>query len=252
MAVLIGWFGPAAAETAAGSGQSMTPAAPSPPPAAADRPRSLPPQPGRADESTGTQPAVKELGEERYRIGAVVVDKRGRSFTVPGTVIRLEPPLEFVAVTKNGYKRYESLLELETNAFDFNLACILIGLDSERAKRPRHHFDPEPVEGDPVEVTVAWEQDSKLVEIPVASLFNQGGKPVEAHDWVYTGSAFLPDGRYMAALSGTLLSFVHDPESIIQHRQGLGLGRYGSVEVNIQVAPPLGKVITVTVRHHQS
>ncbi len=188
------------------------------------------------------------MGDQRYRIGAIEIDKGKQIFKVPGVVIRTAPPIEFLAVTKNGYKRYESILELETNAFEFNLACILIGLDNQKAKLPRYHFDPEPTQGDPVDVRLSWRSGDKTVDIDAAELFLEGNKPVATREWVYTGSAFLPDGRYKAALSGSLISFVHDPESIIQHRQGIGLGKYGSVALNPEITPPAGAKIDVIIR----
>lgn len=206
------------------------------------------PAPGGPQAATPPPSTIQELGQQRYRVGAIEVDRQQRRFTVPGVVLRLDSPLEFLAVTKGGLKRYESLLELETNAIDFNLACILIGLDVERSRLPRHHFDREPAQGDPVDIQVSWQIDGKPVQVKAAELFKEGEQVVTAHEWVYTGSRFLPDGRYLAEQTGSLLSFVHDPESIIQHRQGLGLGNYGSVGVNRTVAPPVGTPITVSIQ----
>jgi hypothetical protein len=99
-----------------------------------------------------------------------------------------------------------------------------------------------------VEVRLSWRNGDKTVDINAAELFLEGGKPVATQEWAYTGSAFLPDGRYMAAMSGSLISFVHDPESIIQHRRGIGLGNYGSVTLNPEITPPAGTKVAVIVR----
>ncbi len=232
----------------------LSAAADSPPPAsppAGSPPQSAGPPPlpaGPAVPEQNPKPAVQDLGNQRYRIGAIEIDKEKQIFTVPGVVIRTDPPIEFVAVTLNGHKRYESVLELETDAFEFNLACILIGLDQQKARLPRFHFDPEPTQGDPVDVRLSWPSGDQTVEINATELFLEGDKPVATQEWVYTGSAFLPDGRYMAAASGSLISFVHDPESIIQHRQGIGLSQYGGVTVNRAVAPPVGARISVSIQ----
>jgi hypothetical protein len=191
---------------------------------------------------------IHELGQQRYQVGTIEVDRQQWRFSVPGVVLRLDSPLEFLAVTKGALKRYESLLELETNAIDFNLACILIGLDVQRSRLPRHHFDREPAQGDPVDIQVSWQMDGNTVQVKAAELFKEGEQVVTAHEWVYTGSRFLPDGRYLAEQTGSLLSFVHDPESIIQHRQGLGLGNYGSVAVNRTLAPPVGTRVSVSIQ----
>lgn len=231
--------------------ESPPPAPPPPPTGSPPLPAGPPPLPAGADSSQpNPQPVVQDLGNQRYRIGAIEIDKAKQIFTVPGVVIRTDPPIEFVAVTLNGHKRYESVLELETDAFGFNLACILIGLDNQKGKPSRFHFDPEPAQGDLVEARLSWPSGDKTIEINAAELFLEGDKPVASQEWVYTGSAFLPDGRYLAAVSGSLISFVHDPESIIQHRQGIGLGRYGGVAVNRAVAPPVGARISVSIQRH--
>ncbi len=225
------------------------PSLPTAPPAVPFPPaHSAPPLPESATEPSPPPPAVENLGDERYRIGAITVSKAEGFFTLPGTVIRREAPLEFVATAKNGLKSYESLLELDADPIAFNLGCILIGLDSQRAKLPRHHFDPEPTQGDPVEVRVSWETDGKTVSVNAAELFLEAGKSVTSGEWIYTGSGFLPDGRYMAATSGSLISFVHDPESVIQHRLGIGLNNYGGVQINSTLVPPVGTPIRLTIR----
>jgi hypothetical protein len=215
----------------------------------ASGPPPLPP-PSERGSAGNPEPVIEDLGQQRYRIGKIVVDRAQQSFVVPGTLIRTEPPIEFVAVARGGMKNYETVLELDTDAFAFNLACILIGLDHRNATLPRHHFDPEPTEGDPVDVRIHWHRDGETREIAATDLFlmEDGAAPVDSHEWVYTGSAFLPDGGYLADITGTLIGFVHDPESIIQHRLGIGLGAYGSVTVDTARAPPPGTAVELTVR----
>lgn len=224
--------------------------------------------PSRADEEASAdrsvpKPTIEELGGDLYRVGEIQVDKGRARFTVPGVILRDEPPLEFLAVTRGGYKGYESLIELGTSAHQFNLACILIGLDSGIAKPPRLHFDPEPVQGDPVRLGVEWVADGESVRVDASDLVlmrDAGGDESRAEsgekarevtlprgEWVYTGSLVMPDGRYLAELDGTVIGFVHDPSSIIEHRTGFGLGRYGDVLANRKLLPARGTAITLIV-----
>ncbi|TPW09292.1 MAG: hypothetical protein FD130_2589, partial [Halothiobacillaceae bacterium] len=179
-----------------------------------------------------SQPTIKDLGNNRYQVGNIEIDKSRGLFRVPGKIILTDPPLEFLAVTKGGQKAYESLMELEANAYEFNLACILIGLDAAHAKGPEHHFDPAAVDGDRVDMVIEWRQNSQLRSVAVAELLDEGEKSPQypKSDWVYIGSRFTQDGRYLADLAGVLISFVHTPESIIEHRAGVGLGNYGAVK----------------------
>jgi len=194
---------------------------------------------------------VRHLGNGRYQVGAIEVDKRGARFTVGASIARREPPLEFLAVTRAGYKAYESLLRLDASAYEFNLACILIGLDPAHGKPPRYHFDPEPAEGDRVDLRIEWQVDGQKRRVDVADLIQLEGETLAPGEWVYTGSRFTTDGRFLAELDGTVIGFVHDPASIIEHRSG-SLGSFGKLDANHELLPPDGTKLTLIVGRPQS
>ena len=193
------------------------------------------------------EPAIEELGDERYRIGSIVVDKAAGEFTVPGRLVNVNETLEYVAVVTDGVKNYESLLELETSAVEFKLACILIGLDDASAVKPRYQFDEREVEGPPVAMTLAWQDGDDERRVPVADALLSGDEVFGRHDWVYIGSTLDPDGNFMAAMDGSLIGFVHDPVAIIEHRQGGGIGSYGLITGNPEMLPRAGSRISLTV-----
>jgi len=204
-----------------------------------------------APETITETPPIRELGDERYQVGNIVVDKANHVFTLPGKVLHTDGPLEYLAVKPGGVKEYESLLELDASATEFNLACILIGLTTDGVRLPRYQFDEEDVVGPTVVITVQWERDGESFDVPIAKLLYLSGKPVVSDRWRYTGSYHDagPAREYMAELSGSLISFVHDPDSIIDHQFGVSIGAYGSTSGNIELLPELGMSLTVTVRH---
>lgn len=193
------------------------------------------------------KPVIEDLGNQQYRIGSIEVDKAKARFELSGVLLRVDGPLEFLAVTKGGMKAYESVFELDSDAFEFNLACILIGLDAKNAKASEYHFDERVVEGDQVSLSLSWLDKGKRVEVKAAEVLLEDGKQVASNDWRYTGSLFMPSGHYAAAESGTLVGFVHDPESIIEHRDGVGLKNYGAITLNKSVIPAEGSKITLSV-----
>ena len=201
-------------------------------------------QPKQPEQPASPEPKVEKLGDQRYRIGSIEIDGARHRFTVPGVVLRDEPPLEFLAVMSGGFKAYESLLELSASAYEFNAACLLLGLDPEKGRDPSHHFDPKPLEGDPVEIWVSWTVDDRVERVNAADLIVIGEKTLPRGDWTYTGSVFTPDGQYFAQLDGTLVGFVHAPASIVGHRTGFGLGNYGAVAPNNALLPPVGTAVT--------
>ena len=193
-------------------------------------------------------PPIKDLGDERYQVGTITVDKAARTFSLGGKVLHLTQPLEYLAVKTDGYKGYESLLELETSAVDFQLACILVGLDDEKSVKPRFQFDENEAEGQAVDITISWEVDGEVKTATAAKALTAGDGPFTDAGWVYVGSRPSPqDGSLLAEMSGTLIGFVHDPLSIIEHRKGARAGSYGMVKGNSELMPPEGSPITLTV-----
>ena len=203
------------------------------------------------------KPQIEKLGNEKYRIGSIRIDKTKRLITIPGKMLSYEggKAIEFLATMKNGYKSYESVFMLDVNAFEFNLACILIGLDSSHAVPAKFHFDSEPVKGDPVSIRVSWESNGKRVDYDVIELLTTGDAnpdtatvPSLPSIWSYTGSMFVEGDQYLAQMEGVLVGLVHDPASIIEHRTGLGLGNYGFVTIDASRAPQRGQEILITIQ----
>src|SRR5688572_13346036 len=123
--------------------------------------------PPQAQSPTGPmdkpQPAaspIERLSPGLFRIGNIRIDTGKREISVNG-VVNEARTLEFIAGTKGGFKNYESALELDTNAINFNLALILLGLDSARAVPPKRHLDPDPPKGDPVDVFIEWQENGR-------------------------------------------------------------------------------------------
>jgi len=195
-------------------------------------------------------PKVQELGHGRFRVGLIEVDRNRRRFTVPAVVHQVEGPQEFILSTQGGYKGYETTLEAGATAYEFNVACLLIGLDPKAAHTPRYHFDPTRTAGDPVAVAVVWREGGKEHRSAAADLVKdrRTNKPLPATGWVYTGSTFTPDGAYMAQMDGVLVGFVHDPAEIITLATGTSQTDYGNLIPNTQALPAKGTRVTVEVR----
>jgi hypothetical protein len=192
--------------------------------------------------------AIDELGDERYQIGEIIVDRNSSEFTVPGKILHLSDALEYLAVSEGGMKDYESLLALTTSPRDFNLACILIGLDDSKSTKPRYQFDEREAGGQSVAITLRWQVDGESRSVSGGNAMTAGDKKFGDDRWVYLGSSTSENGlQFMADRGGTLISFVHDPYSIIDHRTGGGIGAYGLLTGDESVLPPEGTPISLTV-----
>ena len=142
---------------------------------------------------------LKSLGQDRYQIGRIVVDKRARTFTVPGRVHVLGKPLEYLATSPGGMKAYETLLELDATGSEFNLACILIGLERDPKQAAlataQPSGAPRRTAGRPLYRLVRGRQAAQAIGRRGAA--QSGGRRAKAEsvEWVYLGSPASIEGR---------------------------------------------------------
>lgn len=191
---------------------------------------------------------VERLGPDLVRIGNIRVDTSKKELSVGGAVNDARV-LEFLANTKGGFKAYESALELETNAINFNVACLLIGLDNAGAVVSRFQFDPLPPQGHPLEMFIEWDENGMRRRIRAEQLiYNRDTKETLTEGpWVYTGSVFLPKNVYMAETDGTLVGFMHTAAPIIENPRPMN-GNYGASIINPDLNLKPGTSITLIVR----
>ena len=178
------------------------------------------------------------------------MDVAKRELTVTGMVNPDVRALEFIANTLGGHKSYESALTLDTSAVAFNAALLMIGLDPKHVRNaPTRHFDPATPEGDVVDISFEC-QNAACPRRPAEQLMydQQKQEVLSGGVWVYTGSAFLPDGGYMAEQQGVLIGFVHEPASIIEYTGKGALNRFGFIVPNPMLGLEPRTKVDVTIR----
>lgn len=209
----------------------------------------FPPPPRSPFEGPAPPPSpIERVSPNVVRIGGILVDTAKKEFTVDGFVNEV-PVLEFLVNTKGGWKAYETALEIETNAVNFNVACLLIGLDPARSVLPARQFDPKPPQGDPVEVFIEWDDAGRRRRIRAEqAIYNRVTKQALSEGpWVYTGSVFYPDNTYQAEIEGVLIGFMHNRAPIIESPRSL-VGNYGDSIINPELNWKPGTKISIIVR----
>lgn len=213
--------------------------------------QSPPPAPGAAAQQATPVGELKPLGNDRFQIGRIVVDKRAGRFSVPGRVHALGKPLEYLATAPGGMKAYEALFEVDAIGTEFNLACILIGLEADPQQVHWQRFrETAQLRGRPLAITVAWTDGGTRREVPAAeALLNaDAGVAPGSVQWVYVGApASEFHRRFVADDTGTLIGFIHDANCIIESVATIGVGAYGSVRGNDKLLPPNGSAIELIV-----
>jgi hypothetical protein len=193
---------------------------------------------------------VERLGPNVVRIGNVHVDTAKQEVSVKGVVNDVEI-LEFIANPKGGAKAYESAIELDTDAVNFNLGLILIGLDHTRTKWPRRGDPPMLPNGDPVEIWVEWTEAEKPRRVRAEQLvYSEVTKTTLSEGpWVYTGSVFIPENNaFLADLNGALIGFVHRGAPVIDSPRPLPQGPYEANRLNPALNLKAGTSVTLIVK----
>ena len=176
---------------------------------------------------------LKSLGNDRYQAGQIVIDKAARKFTVAGA--------------PGGVKNYETLLELTTTSIEFKLACILIGLEPPSYQQPYEQLSKPRLPGQRVALRLEWQDGDKRRAMSAAEAVlspNVAAKAASV-EWVYTGRV-MAEATQGYTDRGTLIGFVHDPNTIIESVETIGVGAYGSIRGN-PALPPVGTPIELVV-----
>lgn len=178
------------------------------------------------------------------------MDTATREVAGPGEINEVET-LEFVINSKGGAKAYESAITLDTAAISFNAALLLIGLDPSRSVPSKRQFDPDPPQGDPVEIFFSWAK-RRNVRVEELLFDKRTKKPLTVGRWVYTGSYFQDTGEgrpsFMAEVDGVLVGFMHGPSALIDNPRGEALGGFGHIVLNPHLGLEPGTPVTVTVK----
>jgi hypothetical protein len=230
----------AASITLGGVATAQPPGLPQPPP----QMRTPQPPPTEAE-------PVEKLGKGLFRLGNVRVDTNRKEVSVPGTINDVSA-LEFLANTKGGFKNYESAIEAETSALTFNVALLLIGLDTAGVVHPPVDRGPEPPRGQHVEVVVEWDEDGKTRSAAAEELITiePDNQTLPRAPWIYTGSVLAPETKTLFAdMDGVLIGFMHTRSSVIDHGGTLEK-TYGAYRLNTKFLKP-GTRVTLVVRSRQ-
>jgi hypothetical protein len=196
--------------------------------------------------------AIEKTGDSTYRIGEMQLDTKKKELTVPGTVNDVTV-LEFVANTLGGFKAYETALTLNTNAVSFNAALLVLGLDPAHGKPAAMQFDKEAPQGDPVDISVSWNDGRRARKEPIEELIydSRSKTTLKKGPWVYTGSTIFKGENgpmYMAETDGVLIGFMHGPQAVIDNPRDDARDGFGMIVLNPTLGLKAGMPITLTVK----
>lgn len=188
---------------------------------------------------------AEKISDNVYRLGAVIVDLKDRSISVPAVVNLKKGVVEYLAVGKGG-RRHESILMADVRPLHIQLGLILLGLEPQGGLTVKG--DTQVPKGPGVEIWVSWDRGGKEVRVRAEELVwdIKREKPMEADPWVFSGSRITQQG-FLADREQSLIATYRDPEAIINNR--LPSGADDTVyEANEKVIPRVGTAATLIIK----
>ncbi|MFM7181401.1 MAG: YdjY domain-containing protein [Verrucomicrobiales bacterium] len=146
--------------------------------------------------------------QEKVRIGAVELDRKTQTISIPATVNMLEGAVEYFLVHENG-KRHESIFATRAKPEDIHIACLLAGW------KPAE----KPVD---IEIRVTWETNGpprshgaeELVAIADGDPNALDGRHIDEGPWHYTGSR-VDEAGFVATREGSIIALIADPGALV-------------------------------------
>jgi hypothetical protein len=214
-----------------------------------------------AQEELGTfTPAMKEISPGVFQIGKIQLDKKKRSVSFPGKLNMSKDLIEYVLVTPEG-STHESLLTSEIQPSDLQFVMLLLDAKGAGLLAPQPDAAPPGqideaylktaprLKGDNVSISVSWKnQDGleKIMALEELLMNDETKKPADKGPWLYNGSMFGADGKFLAQQMGCFISVVTNPAALINNpRKGNDNDRIWAV--NEKQSPPVGTAVNITI-----
>jgi len=188
---------------------------------------------------------IVKLEKNIFQIGTTKINKKERFAAIEGAINMSDGLVEYLACNPKG-KLHESVLTLFAEPYHIQMALLLLGLTP--GDMPiEFQGAPKPPCGDPVNITISWEDNGKIMEYPPEQLVIniKDKKNMNKADWVFTGSKIL-DGQYMAQIEGSIAAIFHDPFAIIDHRSIAGADDT-LFFANKNILPPVGTPVVFKI-----
>jgi hypothetical protein len=179
-----------------------------------------------------------------YRIGSLTLDINRRRIEIPGSVNQISSEIEFLACGRLG-KLHESVIVLDTEPVHLYIALLRLGLKPGFGVRMRG--DPRRPKGDPLIITVEWDQngDRQVVRAEELIFDISTGEAMEETEWIFSGSRTV-DGVFRAQETKSFVATYRDPDALINNP--LPGGADDTIyRVNFATIPPKGTQVNMLI-----
>jgi hypothetical protein len=213
-----------------------------------------------AAQEAAPKPGVKEVSPGVYEVGAIRLEQKTKTVTFPAAINMDKGPLEYLLVGRNG-PTHESLLVTDVSPVELETVMLLLGVKPPKPKMagvdsPPGQLTPEYLKkapklaGDLISISATWKDKAgteKTGEVADWLFYLPNKKSASRGPWVYSGSMFGADNKFLAEMEDIFASLVTNPAALMNNpRKGSDDDRVW--EVNDKAVPPAGTAVTITLR----
>ncbi|HEV7406392.1 MAG TPA: YdjY domain-containing protein [Chthoniobacteraceae bacterium] len=213
-----------------------------------------------AAQEPAPKPSVKEVSPGVFEVGAIRFEQKTKTVTFPGSINMDKGGLEYLLVGKNG-PTHESLLVTEITPTELETVMILlgakppkpamVGVDSPPGQLTKEYLQHAPkLAGEQISITAAWKDKAgaeKSTEVADWLYYLPNKKSASRGPWLYSGSMFGADNKFLAQIEDIFASLVTNPAALMNNpRKGSDDDRVW--EVNEKAVPPAGTPVTITIQ----
>ncbi len=204
--------------------------------------------PSRLIPDSATNLPVRDLGNGRWQLGQVLIDRSQRTVSFPAVVNMNSAIVEYLAVATGG-KTHESILRTDARPFDLHVGMLLLGAKAATTSNPAIFYDPkQKIPGDAIDVQLRWLDGDRERSAPAAEwIFNvESREKMSSGPWAYNGSQVI-EGTFVAQREGSVISLISDPYALVNNPR-VGHANDEIWRVNTNAVPAVGTEVDVTLR----
>src|SRR3954470_24484435 len=213
-----------------------------------------------AAQEAAPTPSVKEVSPGIYEVGAIRLEQKTKTVTFPAAINMDKGPLEYLLVGRNG-PTHESLLVTDVSPVELETVMLLLGVKPPKPRMPGLDAPPgqltpeylkhaPKLAGDPISINVTWKDKAGAEKTGEAAdwlYYFPNKKSASRGPWVYTGSMFGGDNKFLAEMEDIFARLVTNPAALMNNpRKGSDDDRVWGV--NEKAVPPVGTAVTITIR----
>src|SRR4051812_39072551 len=206
------------------------------------------------------KPSVKEVSPGVFEVGAIRLEQKTKTVTFPAAINMDKGALEYLLVGRNG-PTHESLLVTDVSPTELEAVMILLGakppkpmvagVDAPPGQLTKEYLQHAPkLAGLPITIAVTWKDKAggeKTGEVADWLYYAPNKKSASRGPWLYSGSMFGADNKFLAEVEDIFASLVTNPAALMNNpRKGSDDDRVW--EVNEKAVPPAGTPVTITIQ----